>query len=1140
MASNVSRSARRYLTSAVIFSAIFIAVVWFTASPNYAAAPTLSGGAPANAATAVAVNASISIVSDVDLSAPSVYGWSSQTTAESSSLTDVHLVDTSTGYAVGSNSKLFKTTNGGSTWALISGLTFAQPPQVTHFFDANTGWVAGNVGTIQKTTDGGTTLTAQTSNISTTIRGMYFVDANIGYVVAAGGYVSKTTNGGTTWANASAGGEGALGAGDDLYSVHCADATCWVVGANGAILQTTTAGTPWNVQTSGVATTLQAVYATDANTAFVVGTNGVIRKTTNGGTTWTAQTSGVASILNAVQCTDASTCWIAGDSGVILKTTNGGTTWTAQTSGTSAALAAISFVSGSLGVAVGADTFVRYVPTVLLQTNTGNAQIGAATGSDLCTTVTLTASRTIACTHADLSKNTWYTFTLKGGSSGVTATGGAPNTMASDTTRAFRTIGAPALATASFTNEQLAIATDAATTVDFDNPLNGGTLIGTTWENGVTSYLNDVQFHDGTLVGAVGNGGMIVRSADSGATWVRSTAGSTNLNALAMLSSGGTGWIVGDSGTIRKTTDAGVTTTAQTSGTSNNLTEVAAVDLNTVYVVGSVGTILKTTNGGTTWTAQTSGVATPLLGIYATDANTVFVVGDSGTILKTTNGGTTWTAQTSGVSSYLEAVTCTDASTCWAIGESGAILKTTNGGITWTAQTSGVSAGLRNISCVDTSTCWIVGASGAAGRTTNGGTTWTFATPVTVELNGVSFVSTTTGVAVGAEGHIIRSTNGGASWTTINTATFPSPQVFNAVSVPTAATAYAVGDSGMMLKTTTGGFTWTSVASGTAANLHDVAFGDASTGIVVGTSGLIQVTLNGGTSWLTQTSGTSENLHSIVRSSDDAADYAAGGSASSAVVLKSTNDGETWSAVTPSGLASELSDIACSDANTCIAVGDGGRIRTTTNGGTSWSSPASGTGQDLERISCLEAPDAATCWVVGGESGTAIILKTTDGGTTWSSQTSPVSQYLYGVIAGNTSTALAVGVGGTIIRTSDGGTTWTSDTSGTTAVLRAIAIRADAVSDGYVVGESSTIRTVRRNIRLEQNTGVLRAGAVSGPNFCAAITLGSDGSGNSSRRITCTHGTLVPGAWYTLTVTGGSGGVASTSNDVLAATVTRT
>ena len=70
-----------------------------------------------------------------------------------------------------------------------------------------------------------------------------------------------------------------------------------------------------------------------------------------------------------------------------------------------------------------------------------------------------------------------------------------------------------------------------------------------------------------------------------------------------------------------------------------------------------------------------------------------------------------------------------------------------------------------------------------------------------------------------------------------------------------------------------------------------------------------------------------------------------------------------------------LFGVSFSDANTGTAVGSGGTILRTTNGGTNWDTQTSGTESDLSRVSFTDADNGAAV----GQFGT--ILRTTDGGS---------------------------------------------------------------------------------------------------------------------------------------------------------------
>lgn len=155
-----------------------------------------------------------------------------------------------------------------------------------------------------------------------------------------------------------------------------------------------------------------------------------------------------------------------------------------------------------------------------------------------------------------------------------------------------------------------------------------------------------VEAVEGTNIGyAVGSNGTIIHTTD-GKNWSQQVSGVTGiLYEVACTTSGATCWAVGDGGTILKTTNSGTTWTPQTSGTTTRLDDVAVTQpfgSITAYVVGLGGTILKTTNG-TSWTPQTSGVTTELMAVSFSDPSHGYAVGTGRTIIRTVNGGSTWT-----------------------------------------------------------------------------------------------------------------------------------------------------------------------------------------------------------------------------------------------------------------------------------------------------------------------------------------------------------------------------------------------------------------------------------------------------------------------------------------------------------------
>jgi photosystem II stability/assembly factor-like uncharacterized protein len=152
-----------------------------------------------------------------------------------------------------------------------------------------------------------------------------------------------------------------------------------------------------------------------------------------------------------------------------------------------------------------------------------------------------------------------------------------------------------------------------------------------------------------------------------------------------------------------------------------------------------------------------------------------------------------------------------------------------------------------------------------------------------------------------------------------------------------------------------------------------------------------------------------------------------------------------------------LRGISFIDANTGTAVGEGGMILHTTNGGANWINQMGNYGS-LLGVCIIDASNGTIVgWDTYNHRGT--ILHTWTGGLRWELQSdSSMSTPLYGVFFTDLDTGTAVGGGpdsagsmhGTILRTTNGGVTWSAQTSGTNATLRGVFF-ADA-NKGWAVG----------------------------------------------------------------------------------------
>ena len=154
-----------------------------------------------------------------------------------------------------------------------------------------------------------------------------------------------------------------------------------------------------------------------------------------------------------------------------------------------------------------------------------------------------------------------------------------------------------------------------------------------------------------------------------------------------------------------------------------------------------------------------------------------------------------------------------------------------------------------------------------------------------------------------------------------------------------------------------------------------------------------------------------------------------------------------------SGTSKDINSISFIDSNNGWAVGAGGLILYTDNGGASWetqNSPISESGWlcDVKFI------DLKNGWAVGknitDDGGYGIILHTVDGGITWEKQKGESPAELREVNFIDINKGWVIGYGGTILHTDNGGKTWKAQESGVSGELEGVQFLDQKT--GWIVG----------------------------------------------------------------------------------------
>jgi photosystem II stability/assembly factor-like uncharacterized protein len=238
--------------------------------------------------------------------------------------------------------------------------------------------------------------------------------------------------------------------------------------------------------------------------------------------------------------------------------------------------------------------------------------------------------------------------------------------------------------------------------------------------------------------------------------------------------------------------------------------------------------------------------------------------------------------------------------------------------------------------------------------------------------------------------------------------------------------------------------------------------------------------------WVTQKSGTTQTLRGVAFATSNLGCAVGSGG----TILRTTNGGATWSAV-KSGTTQTLYGVAFATATNGWAVGGGGTILRTTNGGATWAAQLSRTTQTLNAVACA---DASTCWAVGNR---ATVLHTTDGGTTWGLQSTGLKKNatLRTVSCSGASVAWIAGNGGTVRKTTTGGSSWTAQSTGTGQTLNgSVAVDASHVR---VVGSGGTVRATSNGGSTWTAEGTSTTQALSGVATAGAGNAWAVGGGGT-------------------------------------------
>lgn len=158
--------------------------------------------------------------------------------AHADGFNSVHTSDAVFVIAAGDQGNIFRSNNGGNTWAKYNetGINFKSV-----FTRGNNVWLSGDNGIVYKSTTVSPILTPYTTGVTTSINSVYFVSDLNGFACGDNGVLLKSVNGGISWTPSNTG----IGP-EKLNSISFKDANNGiVVGNNGKAYLTSNAGADW-------------------------------------------------------------------------------------------------------------------------------------------------------------------------------------------------------------------------------------------------------------------------------------------------------------------------------------------------------------------------------------------------------------------------------------------------------------------------------------------------------------------------------------------------------------------------------------------------------------------------------------------------------------------------------------------------------------------------------------------------------------------------------------------------------------------------------------------------------------------------------------------------------------------------------
>ena len=524
------------------------------------------------------------------------------------------------------------------------------------------------------------------------------------------------------------------------------------------------------------------------------------------------------------------------------------------------------------------------------------------------------------------------------------------------------------------------------------------------WATSNMGNLTSVAYASPTTIVAGGDNGTLLRSTNSGSTWLPVPIASNTTISKVMFPTSSFGYVLDANNILYKSGDAGASWD-KTFSFQLPVYSIMFTSKDTGFA-GSYQILLRTVNGGVSWDTCKKALAGDQYNLLSYAGNKVVYAQNKlgyyndHILLRSLDYGVNWdTIYTSIPWSYnLTAMTFVDKDSGYFASTDGYMHVTKNGGVTWTSD-FGVN-GITQILPI-TKTGLLSLANNTVYKTTDGGVTWAPNNLNGFGLNDISYDKTSSLIGVG-NGTIAKSVDGGVTWTSLISRTGS----ITTVCFKDALNGLAGNTSGAVLQTTNGGVDWKIISSISGSPINKIIYNSGTyyaacfDGVYTSPDGIIwsptSSPMNATDVYFSSPSsgamGSDMNgsayyttgwnvspMPTITKFSFANATLGFGINYTKDSLYKTTNSGASWTNVSRTILPLGIYFL---NKDTGFICGYNGQVVRTYNAGIKWDTLKTNT---IGQLNAIRFSDKNNGYAVGAY---GVIIKTSDGGKTWSTEPS--------------------------------------------------------------------------------------------------------------------------------------------------------